>query len=258
MSRFVRFAHQGQPRYGVVDDARIELIDPHPFTPRWERTGEYVDLAGLRLLAPVIPTKVICVGKNYAGHAAEMGGEVPSDPLFFLKPSSSVIGPNEPIQVPTDLTEEVHHEAELAVVVGSTIQRATPDEAAEGILGYTAANDVTARDWQRREDQWFRAKAFDTFLPLGPSIATDLDLADTAVVCRVDGAVRQDGSTRDLVVDVPTLLAQISQVTTLLPTDVVLTGTPAGVGPIEPGDVVEVEVGGVGSLVNPVVARKES
>jgi 2-keto-4-pentenoate hydratase/2-oxohepta-3-ene-1,7-dioic acid hydratase in catechol pathway len=257
MSRFVRFAHQGSPRYGVVDDARIELIDPHPFTPRWERTGEFVELAGLRLLAPVIPTKVVCVGKNYAEHAAELGGEVPAEPLFFLKPSSSVIGPNEPIQVPTELTREVHHEAELAVVVGSTLRRATPDEAAAAILGYTAANDVTARDLQRREDQWFRAKGFDTFLPLGPSIATDLDLADTRVVCRVDGAVRQDGSTGDLVVDVPTLLSQISQVTTLLPTDVVLTGTPAGVGPIEPGDVVEVEVGGVGSLVNPVVARKE-
>ncbi len=257
MTRFVRFAHQGQPRYGVVDDARIEVIDPHPFTPRWERTGEHVDLAGLRLLAPVIPTKVVCVGKNYADHAAEMGGEVPAEPLLFLKPSSAVIGPGESIQVPTDMSDEVHHEAELAVVLGQTLQRATPDEAAAAILGYTAANDVTARDLQRRDGQWTRAKGFDTFLPLGPSIATDLDLSDTPVVCRVDGVVRQEGSTRDLVVDVPHLLAQISQVMTLLPTDVVLTGTPAGVGPIEPGDVVEVEVGGVGSLVNPVVDRRE-
>ena len=254
MTRFVRFAHQGTPRFGVVDEASISMIDPHPFG-NWERTGEQVELAGLKLLAPVIPTKLVCVGKNYADHAAEMGGDVPAEPLLFLKPSSAVIGPGEAIQYPTDLTEEVHHEAELAVVVGRTLQRATPAEAADAILGYTAANDVTARDLQRRDGQWTRAKGFDTFCPLGPSIATELDLADTAVVCRVDGAVRQDGSTRDLVFDVPTLLSTISQVMTLLPTDVVLTGTPAGVGPIHPGNVVEVEVGGVGSLVNPVVER---
>ena len=258
MSRFVRFAHQGTPRYGVVDDARISIIDPHPFTARWERTGEQVELAGLRLLAPVIPTKVVCVGRNYADHAAEMGGEVPAQPLLFLKPSSAVIGPGEAIQYPTGMTDEVHHEAELAVVLGRTLQRATPEEASDAILGYTAANDVTARDLQRRDDQWTRAKGFDTFLPLGPSIATDLDLTDTRVMCRVDGVVRQDGTTRDMVLDVATLLATISQVMTLLPTDVVLTGTPAGVGPITPGDVVEVDVAGVGSLVNPVVARGDT
>lgn len=256
MSRFVRFAHQGQPRYGVVDEAQIALIDPHPFG-RWERTGDTVELAGLKLLAPVIPTKVVCVGRNYADHAAEMGGDVPAEPLLFLKPSSAVIGPGEPIVYPTGMTEEVHHEAELAVVVGRTLARATPAEAAEAILGYTAANDVTARDLQRRDGQWARAKGFDTFLPLGPSIATDLDLADVRVSCRVDGDLRQDGTTKDLVFDVPTLLSTISQVMTLLPTDVVLTGTPAGVGPIHPGEVVEVAVDGVGSLVNPVVDRQD-
>lgn len=254
MTRFVRFVHQGTPHYGVVEGATISVIDPHPFG-RWDPTGETVELAGLKLLAPVIPTKVVCVGRNYADHAAEMGGDVPAEPLLFLKPSSAVIGPGEAIQYPTELTGEVHHEAELAVVVGRTLQRGTPEQAAAAILGCTAANDVTARDLQRRDDQWTRAKGFDTFLPLGPSIATDLDLSDTRVACRVDGVVRQDGSTRDLVVDVPTLLSTISQVMTLLPTDVVLTGTPAGVGPILPGDVVEVEVAGVGSLVNPVVER---
>ncbi len=254
MSRFVRFVHQGMPHYGVVEEASISLIDPHPFG-RWERTGEQVDLAGMKLLAPVIPTKVVCVGRNYADHAAEMGGEVPAEPLLFLKPSSAVIGPGEAIQYPTGLTDEVHHEAEVAVVIGRTLQRATPEQAAGAILGYTAANDVTARDLQRRDDQWTRAKGFDTFLPLGPSIADDVDPTDLHLVCRVDGVVRQDGTTRDLVVDVPTLLSGISQVMTLLPTDVVLTGTPAGVGPIRPGNVVEVEVGGIGSLVNPVVER---
>lgn len=251
--RFVRFARPDGPAYAVVDDARLAVIEPHPFGP-WQRTGEQVDLAGVRLLAPVIPTKVVCVGRNYADHAAEMGGEVPAEPLLFLKPSSAVIGPGEAIQYPTGLTEEVHHEAELAVVVGRTLHRATPAEAAAAVLGYTAANDVTARDLQRRDGQWTRAKGFDTFLPLGPSIATELDVADLRVVCRVDGMVRQDGSTRDLMFDVPTLLSAISQVMTLLPTDVVLTGTPAGVGPIHPGNVVEVEVTGIGSLVNPVVA----
>jgi len=149
----------------------------------------------------------------------------------------------------------VHHEAEVAVVVGAKLTRASVAEAAEGVAGYTAANDVTARDLQQREPQWTRAKGMDTFLPLGPSMTTELDLSDTRVVCRVNGQVRQDGTTADLVFDVPTLLAWISQSITLLPTDVVLTGTPAGVGPIEPGDTVEVEVPGIGSLVNPVVAR---
>jgi 2-keto-4-pentenoate hydratase/2-oxohepta-3-ene-1,7-dioic acid hydratase in catechol pathway len=253
-TRFVRFVHGGSPHFGVVDDDHIAVIDPHPFGA-WERTGERVELAGLKLLAPVIPTKVVCVGKNYADHAAEMGGEVPTEPLLFLKPSSAVIGPGEPIVIPTDLTSEVHHEAELAVVIGRTLSRATPDQAADAVLGYTAANDVTARDLQRRDGQWTRAKGFDTFLPLGPSIAAGLDIGDIRVSCRVDGVVRQDGTTRDLVFDVPTLLSTISQVMTLLPTDVVLTGTPAGVGPIEPGNVVEVAVEGIGSLVNPVVAR---
>lgn len=252
--RFVRFVHDGTPSYGVVDGSIIAVIDPHPFGT-WERTGQTVDLAGLRLLAPVIPTKVVCVGGNYADHAAEMGTPVPAEPLLFLKPSSAVIGPGEAIQYPTRITSEVHHEGEMAVVVGRTLRRATPAQAAEAVLGITAANDVTARDLQRSDGQWSRAKGFDTFLPLGPSIATGVDLADVRVICRVDGVLRQDGTTADLVFDVPTLLAHISQVMTLLPTDVVLTGTPSGVGPIVSGNVVEVEVSGVGSLVNPVVAR---
>lgn len=255
MTRFVRIARpEGGPRYGVVTESAVELIDPHPFGD-WHRTGEMVPLPGLRLLAPVIPTKVVCVGRNYADHAAELGNEVPPEPLLFMKPSSAVIGPGEAIELPTDLSNEIHHEAELAVVVGRTLRRSSVDEAAAGILGYTAANDVTARDLQRSESQWTRAKGFDTFLPLGPAIATELDAGGVPVICRVDGQPRQEGTTADLVHSVPELLAYISQVMTLLPTDVVLTGTPAGVGPIEPGQTVEVEVGGIGSLVNPVVDR---
>jgi 2-keto-4-pentenoate hydratase/2-oxohepta-3-ene-1,7-dioic acid hydratase in catechol pathway len=254
MTRFVRFAHEDGPRYGVLDGAEVAVIEPHPFAA-YRPTGERVPVTGLRLLAPVIPSKIVCVGKNYRAHAAEMGGEVPDEPLFFLKPSSSVIGPGEPIRLPSDLSAEVHHEAELAVVIGALLQRVDPEQARAGILGYTVANDVTARDLQRRESQWFRAKGFDSFCPLGPAVATDVDPADLRLRCLVDGELRQDGTTADLVWDVATLVSQISQVVTLLPSDVVLTGTPAGVGPLLPGQRVRVEIDGIGVLENPVVDR---
>jgi 2-keto-4-pentenoate hydratase/2-oxohepta-3-ene-1,7-dioic acid hydratase in catechol pathway len=254
-TRVVRVQHAGTPRYGVLDGTEVALIDPHPFSP-YRMTGDRLPVQGLQLLAPVIPSKVVCVGKNYRDHAAEMGGEVPDQPLLFLKPSSSVIGPGEPIRLPTDVSDEVHHEAELAVVVGALLQRVSPEQAAAGVLGYTCANDVTARDLQRTEGQWFRAKGFDSFCPLGPAIATGIDASDLRVRCLVDGEVRQDGTTADLVWDVPTLLSEISQVTTLLPSDVVLTGTPAGVGPLAPGQRVRVEIDGIGVLDNPVVDRQ--
>jgi 2-keto-4-pentenoate hydratase/2-oxohepta-3-ene-1,7-dioic acid hydratase in catechol pathway len=256
VTRFVRVVHEGMPRYGVLDGTEVALIDPHPYVP-FRATGERLGLEGLRLLAPVIPSKVVCVGKNYRDHAAELGGEVPDEPLFFLKPSSTVIGPGEPIRLPTDLSEDVQHEAELAVVVGALLQRVSPDEAMAGVLGYTCANDVTARDLQRRESQWFRAKGFDSFCPLGPAVATGLDPSDLRVRCLVDGEVRQDGTTADLVWGVAQLLSDISQVVTLLPSDVVLTGTPAGVGPLRPGQRVRVEIDGIGVLENPVVDRQD-
>ena len=252
--RVVRFAAEGGPRYGVVEGQQVAVIEPHPFAPH-NRTGETVPLEGLRLLAPVIPSKIVCVGRNYADHAAELGNEPPAEPLLFLKPSSSVIGPGEEIRYPTGLTDEVHHEAELAIVIGGIVQQADPEAAAQGIYGFTCANDVTARDLQRSEDQWTRAKGFDTFCPLGPAIATDVDPSDVRVRCTVDGEVRQDGSTADMVFDVAELVSYISQVMTLLPSDVVLTGTPAGVGTIEPGQTVRVEIDGIGALENPVVAR---
>ncbi|MFA9431354.1 fumarylacetoacetate hydrolase family protein [Egicoccus sp. AB-alg2] len=259
MARIVRFVHAQtgpSPRYGVLeDDGHVVVIEPHPFT-RFQPSGERVPLEGLHLLAPVIPSKIVCVGKNYRDHAAEMGGDVPEEPLFFLKPSSSVVGPGEPIRIPTDLTDEVHHEAEVAVVIGKLLQRVTPEQAIDGILGYTAANDVTARDLQRRESQWFRGKGFDTFCPLGPAIATGLDAGDLRVRCYVDDELRQDGTTADLVFGIADLVAEVSQVVTLLPSDVLLTGTPAGVGPLAPGQRVRVEVDGIGVLDNPVVDRQ--
>ena len=259
MARIVRFVHAQtgpSPRYGVLeDDGHVAVIDPHPFT-RFQPSGERVPVEGLHLLAPVIPSKVVCVGKNYVDHAAEMGGEVPDEPLLFLKPSSSVIGPGEPIRIPSDLTTDVHHEAEVAVVIGKLLQRVTPAQAMDGILGYTAANDVTARDLQQRESQWFRGKGFDSFCPLGPAIATGLDAGDLRVRCWVDDELRQDGTTADLVFGIADLIAEVSQVVTLLPSDVILTGTPAGVGPIAPGQRVRVEVEGIGVLDNPVVDRQ--
>jgi 2-keto-4-pentenoate hydratase/2-oxohepta-3-ene-1,7-dioic acid hydratase in catechol pathway len=255
MPRFVRFVHDGAPRYGVLEGTEVLPIEPHPFAAH-RATGERVPLEGVRLLAPVIPSKIVCVGKNYAAHAAEMGSDLPEEPLFFLKPSSAVIGPDDPILLPSDWSSEVHHEAELAVVIGALLQRVTPEQAEAGIFGYTCANDVTARDQQRVENQWFRAKAFDSSCPLGPAISTDVDPSDLAISCRVDGEVRQQGSTADLVRDVATLVSAISQVVTLLPSDVVLTGTPAGVGPILDGETVEVEIAGIGTLRNPVVDRR--
>lgn len=259
MARIVRFVHAQtgpSPRYGVLeDDGHVAVIEPHPFT-RFRPSGERVPVEGLHLLAPVIPSKVVCVGKNYVDHAAEMGGEVPDEPLLFLKPSSSVIGPGEPIRIPSDLTTDIHHEAEVAVVIGKLLQRVTPEQAMDGILGYTAANDVTARDLQRRESQWFRGKGFDSFCPLGPAIATGLDASDLRVRCWVDDELRQDGTTADLVFGIADLIAEVSQVVTLLPSDVILTGTPAGVGPIAAGQRVRVEVEGIGVLDNPVVDRE--
>lgn len=259
MPRYVRVATDAGPRYGVVDGAEVALLDGHPFAAEGQvvPTDERLGMEGLRLLAPVIPTKVVGVGRNYAAHAEELGHENEPDdlPLLFLKPSSTVIGPGDPIRLPLDLSEEVHHEAELALVVGRVLQAASVDEAAAGVFGYTCANDVTARDLQRREDQWFRAKGFDTFCPLGPAIRTDLDVADVRVQCLVDGEVRQDGTTADLLHGIPELLSEISHVMTLLPSDVVLTGTPAGVGPLHPGETVGVEIDGIGALLNPVVDR---
>jgi 2-keto-4-pentenoate hydratase/2-oxohepta-3-ene-1,7-dioic acid hydratase in catechol pathway len=212
-------------------------------------------VTGLKLLAPVIPSKVICVGRNYAKHAAELGNEVPAEPVYFLKPSSSVIGPGEPIRLPMDRSDEIHHEAELTVVIGALLQRVSPDEASAGIFGYTIGNDVTARDLQRTENQWFRAKGFDSFCPLGPAIAAGLDPSNLRIQSWVDDEGCQDGTSADMIRDVATLVSEISQVMTLLPSDVILTGTPEGVGRIEPGQTVRLEIEGIGVLQNPVVDR---
>jgi len=239
--------------YGAVEPEGIRLHRGTPFVA-WEPTETVASWEQARLLAPVIPTKIVAVGKNYEDHAEEMGSDVPTTPIIFLKPPTTVIGPLQAIRLPA-LSDEVHHEAELAVVMGKVARNVPIEDAGSYILGYTAANDVTARDLQRADGQWTRAKGFDTFCPLGPAIDTDLDpLEGLSVVARVNDEVRQVGSTADLVFGVGELVAFVSSVMTLLPGDVILTGTPPGVGPIVGGDRVDVEIEGVGVLVNPVVA----
>jgi 2-keto-4-pentenoate hydratase/2-oxohepta-3-ene-1,7-dioic acid hydratase in catechol pathway len=214
-------------------------------------TGEEVPLDDVRLLAPVLPSKLVCVGKNYAAHAAEFGMEVPEEPLLFLKPSTAVIGPHDPIRL-LPISRRVDYEGELAVVIGRIARGVKTEDAGKFILGYTCANDVTLRDLQKTDDQWARAKGFDGSCPLGPWIETDLDPTDVRVETRLNGDIRQAGQTSDMVFGVATLVEFITSFMTLLPGDVILTGTPEGVGKLAQGDVVEVEVDGVGTLSNQV------
>ena len=249
--RTCRFRLAGRESYGVVEGSNVRALGAAPWAGGLPE-GKPVALADVQLLAPVEPTKVVCIGRNYRAHAKELGNEVPAVPLLFMKPSTSIVGPQEPIRCP-EHSKEVHHEAELAVVVGRALSRASAAEARLAVFGYTCLNDVTARDIQREEKQFTRAKGFDTFCPVGPTVVTDLDPLDVSVVCRVNGAERQRGTTRDMVHDPFALLSFISNVMTLLPGDVVATGTPEGVGAIRRGDWVEVEISGIGVLRNPVV-----
>jgi 2-keto-4-pentenoate hydratase/2-oxohepta-3-ene-1,7-dioic acid hydratase in catechol pathway len=257
--RIARFTTGEDPRYGIVEGEagaeQISVVNGDPLYSALTPTGEKVPLEDVRLLAPVIPrSKVVGIGKNYADHAAEMGGEVPESPLVFLKPNTSVIGPDDPIVLPS-FSEEVHYEGELAVVIGRICKDVPRERVKDVIVGYTCANDVTARDAQRTDGQWARAKGFDSSCPLGPWLETELDVENLRLQTRLDGATVQDGNTADLVFDVPELVSYVSRAFTLLPGDVILTGTPAGVGPIQPGQRVEVEVEGIGTLSNQVVRR---
>lgn len=268
--RIARFTTGEDPQYGVVtgdldehgqlsEDATIVALAGDPLYVGIKLLETEHKVADVRLLAPVLPrSKVVGIGRNYAAHAAEMGNDVPSEPLMFLKPNTSVVGPNDAIVYPTQSTN-VHFEGELAVVIGRICRDVPAEKATDVIHGYTIANDVTARDLQKSDVQFTRGKGFDTFCPLGPWVETDLDPHDFAQGRRVqtflNGDVVQDGSTADLIFDIPTLVAHVSSVMTLLPGDVILTGTPEGVGPMLPGDEVEVAIEGLGSLTNKVVSR---
>ncbi|HEV2298010.1 MAG TPA: fumarylacetoacetate hydrolase family protein [Candidatus Acidoferrales bacterium] len=240
------------PRYGLIQGEQvIEIRDAFHSE---ERLGRNWALSSVKFLPPSEPSKIVCVGRNYAEHAAEMGNTPPQEPLIFLKPPSAIIGPEEPI-VLTPLSERVDHEGELAIVIGKKCSRLKPSEDAWSyVLGYTCLNDVTARDLQKKDVQFTRAKGFDTFCPFGPVIETDLDLGAATIQTFVNGKKKQSARASEMIFPVDVIIRWISQVMTLLPGDVIATGTPSGVGPLSAGDVVEVVVGGVGTLRNPVAA----
>jgi len=249
----VRVATETGPRWGVLEGDSVYGLNGAPFAA-WERGAKIGPLAELQLLAPAAPTKIVCVGRNYPAHAAEHGSEAPEEPLLFFKPPSSVIGPSAAIILPTQ-SKRVDHESELAVVIGRRCRDVTVEQAWGCALGITCGNDVTARDLQRRDLLWTRAKGFDTFCPLGPWLATGVseeEVADLEVTCRVNGELRQRGHTGEMVFSPADLIAYTSAIMTLEPGDLVMTGTPAGVGPLTAGDTVEVEVEGIGRLSNPV------
>ena len=268
--RIARFTTGEDPLYGVVTGELDEFGQPDPDSMVVALAGDplYVGvklldeehrLEDVRLLAPVLPrSKVVGIGRNYAAHAAEMGSDVPDEPLMFLKPNTSVVGPGDAIYYPRQ-TQNLHFEGELAVVIGRICRDVPAEQATDVIYGYTIANDVTARDLQKSDVQFTRAKGFDSFCPLGPWIETDLDPHDFAegrrLQTHLNGELKQDGSTKDLIFDIPTLIAHVSSVMTLLPGDVILTGTPEGVGPMEVGDEVEISIAGLGALTNKVATR---
>jgi 2-keto-4-pentenoate hydratase/2-oxohepta-3-ene-1,7-dioic acid hydratase in catechol pathway len=252
--RLIRYQRASNPpSAGWVLEDRVGPVEGSIFG-EFRREEADLTLESVRLLPPVSPGKIICVGRNYVEHAKEHDSEVPEVPLLFLKPPSTVIGPGDKILLPPQ-SQRVEHEAELAVVIGRQGRWISPGEALDHVLGYTIANDVTARDLQFRDGQWTRGKGFDTFCPFGPWIETEFDPADAIVTCHVNGEMRQMASTRDMVFSVRQLIAFISSVMTLEPGDLLLTGTPAGVGPLVPGDVVEVSIDGLGTLRNPVAAE---
>jgi len=257
--RILRFQTKNMsPTYGWVldDDGRILIgaIEGSPFK-EFRRLEASIPFENVQILPPVLPKKIIGIGRNYVAHAKEHNAEVPKIPLFFLKPSSSIIAPGDSIILPP-LSKQVEHEAELVAVIGKEARWVEPENALDYVLGYTLGNDVTARDLQNQDSQWTRAKGFDTFCPLGPWIKTDFDPADAMVSCYVNGEMRQMASTRDMVFTVRQLVAYISTIMTLEPGDLILTGTPAGVSPLSPGDQVEVMIEGLGSLTNPVEEEK--
>jgi 2-keto-4-pentenoate hydratase/2-oxohepta-3-ene-1,7-dioic acid hydratase in catechol pathway len=264
--RIARFTTGEEPQYGVVtgdvdelgipeEDTTVVALAGDPLYVGVHVTDVELPLSDVRLLAPVLPrSKVVGIGRNYAAHASELGNEVPAEPLLFLKPNTSVVGPGDPVFYPRQ-SSEVHYEGELAVVIGRICRDVPAGDVDKVVWGYTVGNDVTARDLQRGDVQFTRAKGFDSFCPLGPWVETELDTGDLKVTTHLNGDLVQDGTTKDMIFDIPALVSYVSSVMTLLPGDVILTGTPEGVGPMQVGDEVEVTVAGIGSLTNKVVSR---
>jgi 2-keto-4-pentenoate hydratase/2-oxohepta-3-ene-1,7-dioic acid hydratase in catechol pathway len=244
--RVARFIYGRRIAYGIVHADSIEEISTTPFLP-YERSGVVQDLSDVRLLAPCIPSKVVAIALNYADHVAEMGKPAPSHPVFFFKPSTAVVGPGDKVVAPAGC-KQLDYEGELTVVIGGVAKGVDAKRFEEVVLGYTCGIDATARDLQRIDSQWGRAKGFDTSAPLGPWIETELDPADLSLVTKVNGRVKQDSRTSQMIFDVPSLIAFVTSYVTLLPGDVIMTGTPAGIGPLSSGDSVSVEIEGIGAL----------
>lgn len=253
--RFLRFkTSERSSRYGWLFEDKVGELDGDPFSA-YRRLDPDIPVDSIKLLPPVQPGKIVCVGRNYEAHAREHNSTVGEIPILFLKPSTSLIGSGDPIILPAQ-SDQVQHEAELAVVIGKKGRWIQTEEAMNHIFGYTIANDVTARDLQRSDIQWTRGKGFDTFCPLGPWIETDFDPADALITCHVDDELRQMASTRDMVITIPHLIVYISSIMTLEPGDVILTGTPAGVGDLVEGSTVSITIEGLGTLVNPVISEE--
>jgi 2-keto-4-pentenoate hydratase/2-oxohepta-3-ene-1,7-dioic acid hydratase in catechol pathway len=250
--RVARFSLNGEPRFGIVDGPELVVLKGHPLVNGYDTTGERVPLKEVKLLAPTIPSKIVCIGKNYADHVAEMGREINPEPTIFFKPSSAIIGPGDSIILPKQ-SNRVELEAELTIVIGQITKNVSEEQALEHVWGFTIANDVTARDLQASDDQWARAKAFDTFCPLGPWIETEFAPDGQIVESRIDGETKQQASIDLMLHNVPKIISYVSQNMTLLPGDVILTGTPAGISRIDSGQLIECEIEGIGTLLNPVL-----
>lgn len=249
--RIARFSDNGTPKYGILDGPELAVLKGHPLVDGYDTTGERVATKDVRLLAPTIPSKIICIGMNYAAHAREIHQDVPNEPLMFFKPNTAIIGPGETVVLPHQSTQ-VEIEIELAIVMGKLAKNVAKEDFAEYVWGYTIANDVTARDLQFTDLQWARSKAFDTFCPLGPWIETEFIHEDQLIESRINGEVRQKTHVSDMVFSPAEIVSFVSQNLTLLPGDVIITGSPAGISRIDSGDVIECEIEGIGTLINPV------
>jgi 2-keto-4-pentenoate hydratase/2-oxohepta-3-ene-1,7-dioic acid hydratase in catechol pathway len=250
--KVARFSQSDEVRFGVLDGPELIVLKGHPIVNGYEPSGERVPVKEVKLLAPSIPSKIVCVGKNYAAHIEEMGLSADAEPTLFLKPSSAIVGPGDNIILPRQ-SKQVELEVELAVVIGALTQNVSPEDALQYVWGFTVANDVTARDLQATDDQWARSKAFDSFCPLGPWLETEFIPEDQMIESRVNGEVVQSSTIDQMIFTVPQIISYVSQNMTLLPGDVIITGTPAGITKINAGDIVECEVEGVGTLINQVV-----
>jgi 2-keto-4-pentenoate hydratase/2-oxohepta-3-ene-1,7-dioic acid hydratase in catechol pathway len=249
--KVARFSNGADPRFGIVDGPELVVLKGHPLVAGYQTTGERIPLKEVKLLAPTIPSKIVCIGKNFADHAAEIGEEVTAEPLIFFKPSSAIVGHGDAIIIPPQ-SKQVELEAELCLVIGKLAKNVSEEKALEYLWGVTIANDVTARDLQFGDGQWARSKGFDTFCPLGPWVETEFSPDGQVIESRINGEVRQNVAISEMVHNIPSIISYVSRNMSLLPGDIILTGSPAGISVINSGDLIECEIEGIGILSNPV------